>query len=70
MAPRARMELQLRLVSAVYRAELRRGDPEVVEAVLERALALLDRVEPEVNRDPELRALLAKVRGELSGLPN
>lgn len=69
MEPGERIGLQLRFVSAIYRAELERGDAEVLEGFLERALALLDRLEPEVKADLELRALLDEVRRELDGQP-
>jgi DNA-binding phage protein len=67
---RRRIELQLRLVTAVLHAEARRGHQESMEAVAERSALILDRLAIEIDPqgDPELAELFAVVRAEIDGL--
>jgi hypothetical protein len=67
---RRRIELQLRLVSAVLHAEARRVHRESMDAVAERSALILDRLAIEIDPrgDPELAELFAVVRAEIDAL--
>lgn len=58
---------ELRAIAATYRAELRRGDERNLEQFVERAIDLLDRLEPRVDDNTELRGLYKDVRAEIGG---
>ena len=62
-----RTTLELRLVLAVYQAELRHGEgQENLKRVRERGIQLLDALEPDRLNTPQLRALYDAVRAELT----
>jgi DNA-binding phage protein len=65
-----RIELQLRLVTAVLHAEARRGHRESMEAVAERSALILDRLAVGIDPqgDPKLAELFAVVRAEIGGM--
>ena len=67
---RRRIELQLRLIIAVVRAERQRMNRSDLEALAERSSSLLDAVALEIQSeaDPELVALLARGRTAVEGL--
>jgi hypothetical protein len=63
---RRRIELQLRLVRALYRAESIRRDAQARAIFIERAAPILDSTEAAIGTDDDLRRLLNSVRGEIS----
>ena len=65
MDTRRKVELQIRAVVVVYRRELRRLEPQNLAILRDHGRALLDSVEPEASRYPELMAALANVREEM-----
>jgi hypothetical protein len=67
---RRRIELELRLVTAVLHAEARRGHREARRAVAERSALILDRIAIEIDLqgDPELAELFAMVKAEIDRL--
>jgi len=67
---RRRVELQLRLIIAVVRAEGQRRNGRDLEALAERSSSLLDAVAIEIQSeaDPQLLALLAQGRTAVEGL--
>ena len=64
---RRKAELQLRLVQAMLRAELKRGEPESLVHFLEAAVPIVDEVVIAVGDDAaaELSRLLDELRSEL-----
>lgn len=62
---RRRIELQLRLVRALYRAEGLRHDARVRAIFVERAEPILDSAEAAIGTDDHLRDLLLSVRREI-----
>jgi hypothetical protein len=67
---RRRVELQLRLIIAVVRAEGQRRNRRDLESLAERSSSLLDAVAIEIQSeaDPELLALLARGRTAVEAL--
>ena len=69
---RRRIELQLRLIRALYSAESKRDDSRTRAIFIERAEPILDSTEAtmgsdeELGKDDELRSLLQSVRQEIS----
>ena len=69
---RRRIELQLRLLRALYDAESKRGDSRARAFFIERAEPILDSTEAAIaaealETDSELRELLESVRREIAG---
>jgi len=64
---RRRIELQLRLVRALYRAETIRRDARARAIFIERAEPILASTEAAIGTDDDLRSLLRSVRREISG---
>jgi hypothetical protein len=62
---RRRIELQIRAIVVSYRVEERRRDGPTMEEFRARARSILDGLEEEARRLPELEARLVEVRGEL-----
>lgn len=60
-----RARLQIQIVAVTLRAELRRGSPEVVNAVRVRSLEILDLVEAYADGDPELSSEITALRQEI-----
>jgi len=70
---RRRIELQLRLIRALYDAESKRGDSRARAFFIERAEPILDSTEAAMTEaaletDSDLRELLQSVRREIAGL--
>lgn len=68
---RRRIELQLRLIRALYGAESMRRDPQARAIFIERAEPILDSTEAAITdeglgSDEELRGLLESVRREMA----
>jgi hypothetical protein len=69
---RRRIELQLRLIRALYSAESKRADSRTRAIFIERAEPILDsteatiRTNDQLDNDEELRSLLRSVRREIS----
>jgi hypothetical protein len=69
---RRRIELQLRLIRALYSAESKRADSRTWAIFIERAELILDsteatiRANDQLDNDEELRSLLRSVRREIS----
>ena len=64
---RRRIELQLRLVRALYRAETIRRDARARAIFIERAEPILASTEAAIGTDDDLKSLLHSVRREISG---
>jgi hypothetical protein len=64
---RRRIELQLRLLQALFRRESRNRNASQLKAFKTRAVPILDSTEAAIGEDEELRQLLDQVRGEISG---
>lgn len=64
---RRRIELQLRMLRTLLRAERQRGDPEALAGFVERARPIVEGVTLIVDEDsdPELVELLDTVRAEM-----
>ena len=62
---RRRIELQLRAILVTYRVEHRRRDSSTMREFRERAHSLLDGLQAEVGRFPDLKAALDDARKEL-----
>ena len=62
---RRRIELQIRAIVVSYRIERRRRDSATMEEFRARARSILDGLEEEVSRHPDLEARLAETRYEL-----
>jgi hypothetical protein len=61
----ARAKLQIQLVVAAYRGELRRGNRNLMGGFRDRALSILAEVERRRGRDPHVARMLAEARREL-----
>jgi len=61
----ARARLQIRLVVAAYRTELRRGNWKKMHGFRGRALSILSEVELRRGKDPDVARMLAEARREL-----
>lgn len=62
---RRRIELQFRAIVVSYRIERRRRDGPTMEEFRARARSILDGLEEDVRRHPDLEARLAEIRHEL-----
>jgi hypothetical protein len=63
---RHQLELQLRLIRALYAAESMRRDARARAFFIERAAPILDSTEAAIGTDDDLRRLLHAVRREIS----
>lgn len=64
---RRRIELQIRAIVVSYRIEQRRRDSETMAGFRERASTILDGIEEDARRYPDLEARLVETRKELNG---
>lgn len=64
---RRQIELQIRAIMVSYRIEMRRRDSPTMKEFRSRAHALLDGIEDEARRYPDLEARLVETRAELDG---
>ena len=64
---RRRIELQLRLLQALFRGESRHRNASQLMSFKIRAEPILDSTEAAIGEDAQLRQLLDQVRSEISG---
>ena len=64
---RRQIELQIRAIVVSYRIERRRRDSPTLEGFRARAHTILDGLEDEAHRYPDLEARLVETRRELDG---
>jgi hypothetical protein len=62
---RRRIDLQIRAIVVTYRIERRRRDSHVMEEFRARARSILDELEEEARRYPDLEARLVEARHEV-----
>jgi hypothetical protein len=62
---RRRIDLQIRAIVVTYRIERRRRDSQVMEEFCARARSILDGLEEEARRYPDLEARLVEARREV-----
>ena len=65
LVDRRRAERQIRIVVALYRAEAGRRDSDAMISFRNRAKAIFDQLEPQIEADPALLAELERARREL-----
>ena len=57
---------QILIVLVTYRAEARRGDPEIMRSLRQRSEEILTDLEPVIGDDADLRAMLDDARAEVA----
>ena len=65
-AHRRRIELQIRAIIVSYRIERRRRDTATMQGFRDRARTILDGIEEDARRYPDLEARLIETRNELA----